>query len=99
MALTPQLGQLDMQSPTAPKNCLRRVGLDLDKIPRGGREAKHIKLAAYVQNTCNVNKNQRWWMVFRHEYVSMVWLREYNPHSITYCPEKRELVTRTSLRR
>ena len=32
-------------------------GLGLNSMQ--GREAKHIKLAAYVQNTCNVNKNQR----------------------------------------
>ena len=29
-------------------------------------------------------------MVFRHEYVSMVWLRELDPHSITYRPEKKK---------
>ena len=69
-------------------------GLGLNSMQ--GREAKHIILAGYVQNTCNVNKNQRWWMVFRHEYISMVWLRELDPHSVTYRPEKkRKLVTHT----
>ena len=63
-------------------------GLGLNSMQE--REAKHIKLVAYVQNTSNINKNQRRWMVFRHEYVSMVWLRELDPHSITYRPEKKK---------
>mgnify|MGYP000527249310 FL=1 len=29
-------------------------------------------------------------MVFRHEYIPMVWLRELDPHSITYRPEKKK---------
>ena len=29
-------------------------------------------------------------MVFRHEYLSMVWLQELDPHSITYRPEKKK---------
>ena len=54
-----------------------------------GREAKHVKLARYEQNTCNVKKSSRWWTVFPHEFVSMVWLRERDPYSITYHSEKK----------
>ena len=85
--------------PYSTQQLFKESGFGLGLNSMQGREAKHIKLAAYVQNTCNINKNQRWWMVFRHEYVSMVWLRELDPHSITYRPEKRKLVTHTSLRR
>ena len=63
-------------------------GLGLNTMQ--GREAKHIKLARYVENTCNVHKNQRSWTVFRHEYISLVWLRELDPYSVTYRCEKGE---------
>lgn len=59
-----------------------KYGLWLNSMQ--GREAKHIKLAKYVDNTCNVKKSDWWWVVFRHEYISMVWLRELDPLSITY---------------
>ena len=36
------------------------------------------------QNTCNVRKNERWWVVFRHEFVSLIWFRQLDLHSITY---------------
>ena len=49
-----------------------------------GRETKHMKLAEYVQNTCNMRKGDRWWVVFRHEFVSIVWMRELDPMSTTY---------------
>ena len=49
-----------------------------------GREAKHIQLAKYTENTCNVKKHQRWWIVFRHEFVCQIWLREMDPFSTTY---------------
>ena len=76
--------------PYSTQQLFKESGFGLGLNSMQGREAKHIKLAAYVQNTCNINKNQRWWMVFRHEYVSMVWLRELGPHSITYRPEKKK---------
>ena len=44
-----------------------------------GREAKHIRLAKYVDNTCNVRRHLRWPTVFRHEFVSLVLLRENDP--------------------
>ena len=76
--------------PYSTQQLFKESGFGLGLNSMQGREAKHIKLTAYVQNTCNINKNQRWWMVFRHEYVSMVWLRELDPHSITYRPEKKK---------
>ena len=47
-----------------------------------GREARHVKLAKYIKNTCNVSL--RWQIVFRHEYVTLIWLREMDPFSISY---------------
>ncbi|PFX20682.1 hypothetical protein AWC38_SpisGene14836 [Stylophora pistillata] len=56
-----------------------------------GREAKHVKLVKYVENTCNARKSLRWWTVFRHDFVCMVWLREKDPYSIAYRCENRNI--------
>ncbi|XP_031550490.1 uncharacterized protein LOC116287922 [Actinia tenebrosa] len=47
------------------------VGLALNSME--GREAKHISIAKFSQNTFFQN---RWQQIFRHEYVSLIWLRE-----------------------
>ena len=56
------------------------------------REAKHIALAKFTHNTQFTN---RWPQVFRHEYVSRVWLREngcdervYKETSEVYIPKR-----------
>lgn len=46
-------------------------GLALNSIE--GREAKHQAISRYAQNSNFLN---RWKQVFRHEFVSLVWLRE-----------------------
>ena len=66
-----------------------KMGFGLGLNSMQGREAKHIKLAKYVENTCNVRKSMRWWIVFRHEFVSILWLREMDPFSVSYRQEKR----------
>jgi hypothetical protein len=39
-----------------------------------GREAKHIAISKYAAKTAYI---YRWGQVFRHEYISLVWLREH----------------------
>ena len=56
-----------------------------------GRKAKHIKLAKYVQSTCNVQKSDRWWVVFRHECVYCVDERA-NPLSTTTSQKEKKPV-------
>lgn len=41
-------------------------------------------------NTCNGRQYQQWRIVFRHEYVSLIWLREQNPLSIAYKGNKKK---------
>ena len=58
-----------------------------------GREAKHIAIARYSKNTAFLN---RWQQLFRHEFISLIWLREkgYNTkHSLppgrpSYIPKR-----------
>ena len=46
-----------------------------------GREAKHISIRNFAKHSTLAN---RWDMVFRHEFVSCVWLQEHDPMSIHY---------------
>ena len=46
-------------------------GLALNSME--GREAKHQAISRYAQNS---NFSNRWKQVFRHEFISLVWLRE-----------------------
>ena len=81
--INPSTWTIGYAIPYSTQQLFKESGFGLGLNSMQGREAKHIKLAAYVQNTCNVNKNQRWWMFFKHEYISIVWLQELDPHSIT----------------
>ena len=69
---------------------LEELGFGLGLNSMQGREAKHVKLAKYVENTCNVKKSMRWWIVFRHEFVCLLWLREMDPYSVIYHQEKKK---------
>jgi len=56
------------------------MGLGLNSME--GREAKHVFISKYSENTL---PRERWEQIFRHEYVSLIWLRErgYNSSSST----------------
>jgi hypothetical protein len=56
------------------------TGLGLNTMQ--GREAKHQRLAAYSKNTTVKNM---WKQVFRHEYMTLIWLKEQNPFKDDYC--------------
>ena len=56
------------------------TGLGLNTMQ--GREAKHQKLAELSKNT---TYKKRWQQIFRHEYMSLIWLREQNPYNDSYC--------------
>ena len=59
------------------------TGLGLNTMQ--GREAKHQRLGAYCKNTTVKN---RWHQVFRHEYMTLIWLREQNPFRDDYCKSR-----------
>ncbi|CAH3167592.1 unnamed protein product, partial [Porites evermanni] len=59
--------------PSHTKAIHERLGLGLGINSMEGREAKHVTLAKFTQNTQFSN---RWAQVFKHEYVSLFWLRE-----------------------
>ena len=49
----------------------RCYGLGLGLNSMEGREAKHIAISKYCQNTSYA---QRWEQVFHHEFISLIWL-------------------------
>ena len=66
------------------------MGLGLNSME--GREAKHICIARYSRNTVY---KARWEQIFRHEFISVLWLRErgYNTtklasSSLSYIPKR-----------
>ena len=56
-------------------------GLGLGLNTMQGREAKHQAISKYCYNAMS---SDRWDMVFRHEYVSMLWLPKHDPSSYKY---------------
>ena len=57
-----------------------KYGMGLGLNTMEGREAKHIAIAKYAANTAFKN---RWEQVFRHEYISLLWLRSHGYTSNT----------------
>lgn len=72
--INPTIWTVGVAIPYHTSQLKEKLGYGLGLNSMQGREAKHVKLARYVQNTCNVKKSSRWWTVFRHEFFSMVWL-------------------------
>lgn len=59
--------------PSHAEDMLGKYGLGLGLNSMEGREAKHISISKYANNTFY---NARWEQIFRHEYISLIWLRE-----------------------
>ena len=80
----PTIWTIGYAIPLHAKQLFDTLGYGLGLNSMQGREAKHIKLKQYLQNTCSSRKHQQWWTVMRHEYVSLIWLRQKDPCSIVY---------------
>lgn len=68
----------------------QKYQMGLNVVSMEGREAKHMAIRRYCQNT---NHLYRWVQVFRYEFIQLIWLRErgYNVeerhcHKQTYIP-------------
>ena len=67
--------------PVHTKKLFQKYQCSLGLNTMQGREAKHQRLAAYSKNTTVKNK---WQQIFRHEYMTLIWLREQNPFQDNY---------------
>ena len=88
--VSPSVWTLGYAIPYHTNQLFNKLGFGLGLNSMQGREAKHIKLAKHVENTCNVKKSMRWWIVFRHEFVFLIWLGEMGPYSVSYRQEKKK---------
>ena len=61
------------------------VGLGINSMQE--RESKHQQIASFAEFALVKN---RWEKVFRHEYMSLIWLRKQTPHLDSYrkCKDK-----------
>lgn len=73
LSATPTSWTIGHIAPAHTRQIHQSLGMGLGVNTMEGREAKHIALAKFTRNTQFTN---RWLQVFRHEYVSLIWLRE-----------------------
>ena len=71
--------------------CFKQYGMGLGCVTMEGREQKHQKIEKYSQNT---TFQCRWPLIFRHEFIQLVYLREngfdqksYKSKDNRYLPE------------
>ena len=70
--VSPNVWILGYDIPYYTNQLFNKLGFGLGLNSMHGREAKHIKLVKYIENTCNVKKSMRWWIVFCHEFVCLI---------------------------
>ena len=58
-----------------------KLGMGLGINNMEGREAKHVVLAKFARNS---HHSSRWHQVFKHEFISLIWLRENGYDTTTY---------------
>ena len=66
-----------------------RTGLGINTMQ--GREAKHVQIASYAKNSLF---KDCWHQVFRHDYISKLWLPIHQPSLLTYHQTKESLIPR-----
>ena len=79
--VSPSLWTLCCAAPYHAKTTLQKYGLGLGVNTMEGREQKHQMISKYANNTTYQN---RWPMIFRHEFIQLIYLRENGFDDITY---------------
>ena len=82
--VNPTVWTLGYAIPHHTKKLFEELGHDFGLNSMPGHEAKHVKLAIYIKNTRNLKKKSGWPTAFRHEYVSLIWLKKMDPCSVSY---------------
>lgn len=89
--ISPSLWTLCNVAPYHAEKCLELYGFGLGCNTMEGREQKHQAISKYAENTTFQN---RWPLIFRHEYVQLIHLREngfdrarYNKRIVKYVPD------------
>ena len=63
------------------------VGLGINTMQ--GREAKHVQIASYARNSLY---KKRWSQVFRHDFISKLWVPIQRPSLLVFHPSKDTLI-------
>ena len=89
--ISPSLWTICNAAPYHARKTLNEYGLGLGSNTMEGREQKHQAIEKYSKNTTFQN---RWPLIFRHEYVQLIYLREngfdnvrYMKRGVKYIPE------------
>lgn len=92
LKITPTSWTIGHIVPVHAQQLQETLGLGLGINTMEGREAKHVTLAKFTSNT---QFNNRWNQVFKHEYISLFWLRQsgcdetvYKHTSNVYIPKR-----------
>lgn len=73
LRVNPTVWTLGRVVPVHARDVFAKYGKGLIINSMEGREAKHQAVSRYAQNSTYYN---RWHSVFRHEFISLIWLRE-----------------------
>ena len=79
--VSPSLWTLCCAAPFHAKLTLDEYGLGLGVNTMEGREQKHQSISKYANNSTFQN---RWPMIFRHEYIQLIHLREHGFDNVNY---------------
>ncbi|XP_032238567.1 uncharacterized protein LOC116618681 [Nematostella vectensis] len=71
--LNPTVWPIGFVVPVHTKDMVRKYGMGLGLNSMEGREAKHVAISKYARNTMY---HKRWEQIFRHEFASLIWLRD-----------------------
>ena len=85
--ISPSLWSLCHAAPFHAEITLREYGFGLGCNTMEGREQKHQQISKYSKNT---TFQCRWPMIFRHEFIHLVYLRENNFDTLKYIKKGRK---------
>ena len=88
-SITPSLWVLCNAAPSHAKETLTLYGLGSGVNSMEGREQKHQRIKKYMDNTIYQNK---WPMVFRHEFLQLVYLREMGLDEKKYIRKQKKYI-------
>ena len=80
-SVTPTVWTIGCAVPYHTELLYRKFGLGLGINTMQGREAKHVRIAQYAKHA---TLTTRWQSVFKHDYISTVWMRKQDPLSFSY---------------
>lgn len=92
--ISPSLWTLCHAAPYHARLTLRDYGLGLGVNTMEGREQKHQAINKYSQNTTYQN---RWPMIFRHEFIQLIYLCENGFDTINYKKRSKKYIPDVSL--